>query len=150
MKTLLEAIQFCNARDGIQYSKIPTQVKARMNNENKILETIIDGEVETTKAIVPGDIIITGPKNEEYSINQKKFFTLYEAINPIEDLLSNNDYISKPVLVKAVQCKEPFDFIAPWGEKMICNIGDYFVYRADDDAYRIEKEVFEKTYKPTK
>lgn len=147
--TLLEAIQFTNVKVGAKYSKIPTLIKARMNDKERILETYIDGELETTKSIVPGDMIITGPKNEEYSINQKKFFDLYVTVNPVEDLLINNEYISKPVIVQAVQCKTPFTFTAPWGEDMICKEGDYFVYRADNDAYRIEKEVFDKTYKIT-
>jgi hypothetical protein len=44
---------------------------------------------------------------------------------------------------------EAFEFKAPWGEKMLCEKGDYLASIESDlsDVYRIESTVFGKTYK---
>ena len=44
---------------------------------------------------------------------------------------------------------ETIEFVAPWGEKMLCEDGDYIASPPNgspDDIYRIEKETFAQTY----
>jgi len=41
------------------------------------------------------------------------------------------------------------EFVAPWGEKMLCEDGDYIARPlggSPEDIYRIEKQIFNQTY----
>jgi hypothetical protein len=54
--------------------------------------------------------------------------------------------ITKPTLKKA-GVVAPVEFIASWGENMKLLAGDYLVKEDEGKYYRIEADVFKKTYK---
>lgn len=109
--------------------------------EEKIIKTIVNGVTETTNVAQIGDFIITGMFGEKWVIKPENFHRLY-------DILEEGIAVSKPVSRFAYRWNwEPFQFIAAWGELMICNTGDYLVSDINlSEVYRVEKEVFEKTY----
>lgn len=129
------------------FDKVAT-VSARPATEGEDIDTVIDGIKETTNTAAAGDYVVTGPKGEEYIISGEKFNKLYEAT------AEEGVYKAKG-LVKAYQIPEgteDFTFVAPWGEDMLVQAGDYIATSFADNfdaekCYRIEKGVFEQTYK---
>ena len=126
--------------------------KARKGKVGEHVVTVIDGEEETKKTVVAGEVVIEGPKGECYVVSEKKFKERYEVDKDLTDSFQN--YKTKG-LIKAYEYKGPnFKFRASWDEEMLCKEGDYLatpVKSAADNAvpevYRIERSVFDITYK---
>ena len=121
-------------------------VKINMNDKPFVLTTILDNKEEVKKTVKRGDFIVTGPKGEQYAITPDTFLNLYNVID--------NIVISKPVKRKVAQVTvsifkkaniSSLKFTSSWGEEMILEPGDYVV-KDNDSYYRIEKDVFKKTY----
>ena len=51
-----------------------------------------------------------------------------------------------PRLVKEYEGNESVVFVAPWGERMILNRGDYVVSDGPEAFYRIARSEFDDTY----
>ena len=128
-----------------KYNKFGS-VLARLAKEGEIINTVIDGVVETKNKAKKTDVIITGPENEEYIIDFNKFNARYIGPN----LSYKNRVYSAVGHCYAVKWTgESTSFVASWGEKMIINDGDWLCSPTkipDGDLYRIEKNVFNKTY----
>ena len=139
MLSIKEVVKNTGAANGAVYNKIVVEKTARPAVAGEVIDTIINGEVETSNTANEGDMIITGLAGEEYIISGNKFHKLYV-------LVSGNTYQTKPDSVQAVEVSDSFSFLAPWGSEMICNVGDYIVYRSQEDVYRIERTEFLKTY----
>ena len=140
MKTLKEMIEITGAANGATYNKKEVKKVARVATKEEIVETVLDGVVETTNVANEGDYIISGLAGERYIVRAEKFNKLYESTD------SKGGYKTKPDSIKAVEVKEEISFIAPWGSEMIALPGDFIAFRSNSDAYRIEKDEFEKTY----
>lgn len=117
-------------------------VKARPAKNGEHIVTVIDGKVETRNTAKQGDYVLTGPAGENYIVEGKTFKARYTKVKT---------GVYKPIgSCNAFQYKgEAFEFKAPWGEKMLCEKGDYLASIESDlsDIYRIESSVFGKTYK---
>lgn len=95
-----------------------------------------------------GDMVVTGPKGEEFVVGGAKFKRLYEETD------KPGTYKARGV-VKAVQVPEgspSFYFRAPWGGQHFLQAGDYLATsQADnfdpDKCFRIKKSVFAATYR---
>lgn len=124
-----------------EYRKFGT-VKAIVAKKEQKVDTIIDGKLETTNIAKPGDYIVTGPKGEKYVLSADKIKTRYKHVEGDTYKAIGNCY--------AVEYKgKSFKFNAPWDELMTCHDGDFIASTKQDgtDVYRIEKEVFQQTYK---
>lgn len=142
--TLEEMINKTKIKElGINFQKKIIQKEVIIATKNFVLKTYIDGVLETKKQVKIGDYILIGSKGEKYSIEKEKFEKLYEKVN-------ENLYKTKPDKVIAIELKENIKFIANWGEEMRGYIGDFLIYRSDDDIYRIERKAFFLTYEKTK
>ncbi len=139
MLSIKEVLEKTGAANGAIYNKIVVEKTARPAIAGETVVTVINGEVETSNNANEGDMIITGLAGEEYIIPGNKFHKLYEIVE-------GTTYKTKPDSVQAVEVSETFSFLAPWGSEMICNVGDYIVYRSEQDVYRIERTEFLKTY----
>lgn len=103
--------------------------------------TQIDGTEETRVHAKPGDWILTGPAGERYVLDDSKFHARYR-------LRENSSYAEAIGSCRATSLDEAFTFMAPWGTPMIFEPGDYLACGgAPSDLYRIERSVFEKTYR---
>jgi hypothetical protein len=113
------------------------------------ITTYIDGDKETSNTCKAGDYVISGPKGEKYVVMAHKLPANY---NLIEDVLitrllpRNVAKITKQIL-KKVGIKGPIEFIASWGESMVLGAGDYLVKEDEGKYYRIDGDLFKKTYK---
>ncbi len=140
-KTQQEVIDIVKNNDPQEFEKFGL-VAFRTAKIAELVETVIDGKKETEKMASPGDAIITGSKNENYTISKEKFSERYNVIG---------EYLAQPIgkCYGNVYNGEPFTFEAPWKEEMICEDGDYLVSPDDkfSEAYRIEKSGFSNTYK---
>ena len=118
---------------------VVTAIKATAEQQ---VRTVIDGKVETTNVAHPGDYIVTGASGEKYVLTSEKMKSRYKKI-------ADNQYEAIGECFAVKYNGKSFKFTAPWGEDMICNNGDYICSTILDgsDVYRIEKEVFKKTYK---
>lgn len=146
-KILLSPEEVCDLvkifSEGNFYQKIMREAFAREGIIGEIIKTIIDGEVETVNSVKTPSMIVTGIKGEQIILSNENFETKYQHIE-------GNRYKTKPDRILAVKIKSNvnnFEFLAPWNEKMIAHPGDYIVCRSFNDIYRVEKEIFEKTYK---
>lgn len=122
-----------------EYSKKEYEVNFKIADKTERVETIIDGEKETTNTANKGDYIITGSMGEKYVLTPKKFNHIYEKIR-------EGKAKTKPVKIKAKVLGFPIKFKADWGEVMTANKGDFLVNN-NGEIYRIEKRAFGKTYK---
>lgn len=126
--------------------------KARKGKPGEHVETVIDGEVETTKTVKENEVVIEGPKGELYVVSEKKFNERYEVDKELSD--TPKPYKSKG-FIRAFEWKgEPIKFIASWEEEMICKDGDFLAapVKSEEDnnvteVYRVERSVFDETYK---
>jgi hypothetical protein len=119
--------------------------------------TIVAGKLETIKQAKPGDIILRnieiGSSAEFYIINEETFLKRYDPIYTgtlmLIDGLEWRRAYAKGQVNAFCYIGVPIKFIAPWGEEMICEPGDYLanpIGGAEDDIYRIEKDTFIQTY----
>lgn len=127
--------------------------KARNGKSGEHVVTEIDGEKETEKTVKDGEVVIKGPKGEMYVVSTKKFNDRYEVDKELTDEFQ--DYKAKG-LIYAYEYKGPtFKFRASWDEDMLCKEGDFLACPVTDpeeaiagEVYRIERGVFDETYKP--
>ena len=116
-------------------------------DKDKMIKTVIDGKTETTNVLKRGDALITGPLKEQYVIACAKFLKIYNVIDeiavprPIERLVAR---VTKKDLAKS-GLVSPISFVAPWGEPMTLEAGDYLAKDPSGGHYRIEKNAFKRT-----
>ena len=115
--------------------------------EGEVVLTEIDGKTETSNKAKKGDYIVTGVKGERYIIDEQTFHKRYK-------ITSDGNYQALGQVYATPWEREPAEFVASWGEKMIIEPGDFLCATVPEqgnpvgDPYRIEKEVFFQTYKP--
>ena len=152
-----EAYYIENMTRVIEYQKFG-QVLFRPAGLNETVLTMVSGRLETIKRAELGDIIVRnfelGSSSEQYIIGAlEKFKSRYELTDQTLYVDSLNWGIAKATgLLHAVEYKgDPFTFKAPWGEDMECLDGDFIGKlpgETVDQVYRIDREAFEKTYRP--
>jgi len=151
MKTQKEMIElFQKEPNTYFYSKVGT-FKARKGALGEYIETIIDGELETTKVVGPNEVVIEGPLGELYVVPESKFNKRYVVTTSLTEEMQ--PYTTKG-LIRAFKWEgQSFKFVASWGEEMLCNHNDILatpVESKDDETvsevYRIEQNVFDITY----
>lgn len=117
--------------------------------------TIVSGKLETLKTAAEKDIIIRnieiGSSAETYIIKEEIFKNRYE-ITQISYLIDNQTWLkcfAKGWVEAFCYSGETIEFMAPWGEKMMCESGDFIarpVPGEPQDIYRIERNTFLQTY----
>jgi len=131
-----------------EYKKIG-RVRVQAIKPGTKVDTIINGKKETTNIAKVGDVLITGSAGEQYLLSNSKLKDRYKflEIEP-KGVAEIWEATGKCYAVKYVGL-DTFVFEAPWGEEMLCEPGDYICSTKLDgtDVYRIEKEVFKKTYR---
>lgn len=118
--------------------------------------TEIDGVHETKNTAQNNDYIMTGASGEKFILKPNQFTKRYKVIDsiPKESIAPGDVFAGKAEAIGecwAIQyAGQPQEFMAPWGEPMILNIGDWLCSPNEQitEAYRIEKETFSKTYRP--
>ena len=152
---------------------------AREAQPGELILTVVAGKLETIKRAETGEIVIQNimlnSSAERYVVDGKKFPSRYEATGEVFILegVSWGEYLAKGI-IEAIQVTEttawhdastawmethsdePFAIIAPWGEEMVVQEGDWIArpILADlsvptlSDIYRIEATTFKQTYAP--
>jgi hypothetical protein len=117
-------------------------VVARPAEIGEVVETIIDGQLETTNTVKEPGFVITGTEGEKYFVKANTFKTRYNHLH-------GDVYVPVGKVVAVKWTNPPSKFKASWGEDMIINPGDFLAATPDDTAhpYRIEAKAFSKTYK---
>lgn len=107
--------------------------------ERRVL-TKFGEEIETKNIAKPGDYILTGLSGERYVLTPEKFNDRYEIVDAMA--------IPKTEQRLAVQWDlDPVEFIADWGEPMVCLTDDYLISPIDmSEVYRVKESEFIKTY----
>jgi hypothetical protein len=115
---------------------------------NEVVETVIDGERETVNTARAGDYVVRGAKGEHYVISPETKAERYGG--PIGGPQADGfrDYKAKGDVYAFQYEGDTFTFVAPWGENMIVNPGDYIgaTEIGSDQIYRIEKSAFADSY----
>ena len=119
------------------YRKV-TPTLAKVATESGVQETVVKGEVETSRRYEKGEYIIQGPLGERYTVAAATFEARYDtaASCPADDeALSGEGFRTYLPIGKiwaheltAAECAEYFPagaFIAAWGEAMAVTAGDY-------------------------
>lgn len=128
----------------------------RYADPGETILTIVDGKLETMKTVGELEVVLMnielGSSCEQYIISLSTFLKRY-VIYKEEILIGGHTWkravASGRVIAFENTLEEPFMFMAPWGEEMICNQGDYLanpVGGEPTDVYRIEKNTFLQTY----
>jgi hypothetical protein len=146
--------------DKYVYAKT-TKMHAKRAAEDGVLETILDGVVETSKPYKKGDFIMHGTEGERYAMKVMDFSSRYETEKPepaaTSELMSEgfNLYMAKgkvwarEMTSSDIEMEFPAgQFIASWGSPMIVQSGDFLAmpFPAGGEVYRIEKTAFANTY----
>lgn len=98
---------------------------------------------ETESVAEPGDIIMSGPGQENYVVKAAKFPRFYQG-----EIGSTIIPDQTPRMVAVYTGSDSVEFLAPWGENMVLKPGDYLVEDKDGGYYRIAKMEYESTYNP--
>ena len=135
--------------EGIIYKKF-AKVKAEIAGEDRLIETILnDGLKETRNNIRAGDVIITNPDGEQYSMDPIKFSQRYSYIE-------EEDRYQPKGMVVAI--RNPFEtniiINASWGEDQLGDVDCIIVDTYDPNTgeirgepYIIGRNEFHNTYK---
>jgi hypothetical protein len=102
--------------------------------------TVTASGVETRNTATAGDVVMSGPSGERYVVKATKFGGLYDG--EVGDTVIPNQ---SPRMVKQYD-GESVVFVAPWGERMLLQHGDYVVSDGPDAFYRIAEREFGETY----
>lgn len=143
--------------EGTLYRKCKP-VLARLAEEGEWVSSISSDGQETRNQAAAGDYLVqnqTGA-SERYLIKPEKFRERYLFDKPAEDGFDQYRPIGWVVALKldgarlqSLDLPERFQFIAPWGEPMVCKRDDYIVCPPDySEIYRIADREFNETYKP--
>lgn len=151
MKKTLTAALTATSDDTTLYQKSGSY-GARRGVVGEHVVTEINGVVETTNTVGPDEVVLRGPAGELYVVSEAKFRDRYEAEGL--DIPENFLPFKAKGMIRAVEyIGDSFEFMASWGEKMICDSGDYLACpvksKADfivTEVYRIERSVFAQTY----
>jgi PGDYG protein len=134
-----------------RYARVPTRQALTPNTyyihaaqEGLKVDTMLDGKLETTNVCERGDVIICGPKGEQYVVRCNKVPDLFDLASGV--LVSRA--VQKQVAhVPKRLLKQPLHFTTSWGEKMLVEPGDYLVRDAPGAYYRIERSAFVRAYR---
>lgn len=128
------------------YCKFGT-IQFAIATHDQPVDTIINGQLETTNTAKQGDYVVVGASGECYVLTPDNFKNKYKISDLQEDQTGTAEVKGEPRY--AVQWSgDTFSFVASWGQSMICNHGDYLVSDTSfSEVYRIEQDVFLKTYK---
>jgi len=128
----------------------------RIPEEEETVFTIVSGKLETFKTATPfKDVIIrniqVGSSAETYIVNVENFEKRYSFSYKSFLVDGKRWYMAEAKGEVMAFCYhgETIEFDALWGEKMLCEDGDYIaqpVGGSPDDIYRIEKQTFIQTY----
>jgi len=143
-------------KDGLRYRKW-RMIKARPAIVGEYIETITEEGLETVNTAKEGDFLVqnTTTAGEYYLVPGHKFESRYEKA---EDLNDEGWATYKPsgqvigLQMKADTLLElhlptSFEFIAPWGAPMKCDVNDFVVCPpTKDEVYVIGHKEFLETY----
>ncbi len=133
------------------------EIEAKEAEGGEVIKTVTSDGLETENKAEKGDYIVKNltEAGEQYIIRKDKFkmryeyletgtdrFKRYKAIGKIKAIAVSED------VMKLLNRKEEFFFMAPWGQKMIVKEGDYLVSPLDySEVYRIAQKEFFETYR---
>jgi hypothetical protein len=114
----------------------------------EVVETWIDGQRETVNTARAGDYVVCGARGEQYIISSETLATRYGPPGAEREGQSFRTYQAIGTCYAFQYEGASAKFVAPWGEEMIVNPGDYVGTPAigSNRFYRIEKDVFAATY----
>jgi hypothetical protein len=111
------------------------------SGEEREVQTIVNGIVETKKLAKAGDLILRGPAGERF-VSSKKSFDRLHLRDP-----NNPDVYHTQHAVRAALLKEDTIIRASWGEDMVILAGGVAVLRLNDNRfYGNQAETFAATY----
>jgi len=139
LPTKKQAKQYKFVKDG-KPGELPAMSYTVSTGEMPVVTVTSDGK-ETQNVAQKGDIIMSGPSEENYVIKSEKFPKLYQG-----NLGSTVVPEQSPRMVAVYNGDKPVTFTAPWGESMVLKPGDYLVKDGDQGYYRIAKAEYEQTY----
>ena len=165
--TKQEIFEFFESQEKAQYKK-QGRFLSRLACHGESILTIVDGKLETIKVATSDDVVIKnieiGSSCETYIISKQKFLDRYEESSERHIIDGQPWFVATAKgLIEACPFNgyTPVDlsltsiayvqFMAPWGELMLCNRGDFLARPLGGDAqdiYRIEQKTFDLTYKP--
>lgn len=126
--------------DNGQPHKMPPMTYTQVQQTMQV-DTITSDGKETTNTAEPGDIMLSGPSQENYVIKAAKFAKLYQG-----EVGGTVVPEQSPRQVAVYTGDQAISFQAPWGESMVMKPGDYLVKDGDAGYYRIAKKEYEQTY----
>ena len=141
LPTKKQAKKYKFVKDG-KPGQMPAMTYTISSEEQPIVTITSDGK-ETQNVAAEGDIIMSGPSQENYVVKSAKFPKLYQG-QIGQDVVPEQS----PRMVAAYTGKNSVTFTAPWGESMVLKPGDYLVKDGDQGYYRIAKAEYEQTYNP--
>jgi hypothetical protein len=132
-------------------------VDVRPAKPDEVIVTMVDGEGKETQSppAKSGDMVVrnrcpeTG--NEQILVPAASFLRRYEGPIGATDANGWSPYRPRGVQMRFVVVTEQdgsFNFIAPWGERMVARPGDLIVQdvKNSKDTYRVAKAAFACTY----
>jgi hypothetical protein len=150
---------FTRAQDarGTGLARKSSPVDVRPTKPGEVIVTMIKGEGKETQSppAKSGDMVVrnrcpeTG--NEQILVPAASFLQRYEGPIGATDADGWSPYRPRGVQMRFVVVTEQdgsFDFIAPWGERMVARPGDLIVQDVNNsnDTYRVAKAAFACTY----
>lgn len=117
--------------------------------EVEVITTVTSSGKETTNTAKPGDFVVTNGTNinEQYVIAPDKFFARYQQADAHKDQKEFQQWIPTGTCRAIVYQGRDFEFMASWGEAMVCHNNNLLCTTpAMDEVYRIDTKEFLETY----
>jgi hypothetical protein len=151
MKTINAVVEFKNA---LAEGKVNLYYKigktfARKAKEGESIDTVVDGKLELTAKAKKGDYVVVGPAGEEYLVSEEKFTARYKPSNLKSIKKGFSVFIPTGTCYAFEYMGENAHFQHSRGQ-MLIETGDYLASTSKtnyEDVYRIERKIFDKTYK---
>ncbi len=124
-------------------------VQARKAIIDEHIITVIDGIIETGNKVIEPSVIIKGLYDEEYILSLPLFEKRYQILTLLaDDYTTYQSYQAIGTCMAYQYQGDSLYFMAPWGNTMIVENGDYLATNKDTiGIYRIEEVIFKKSYK---
>jgi hypothetical protein len=153
----LSLIKLPLAHKGQTYLKT-AKVIARLTTPGQYVETITSDGLETSIVAKAGDYLVTNmtESQEAYLVPGSAFEQKYQFLDQIEGsdkaiFQSRGKVMAIRInesLLKTLRLTAPFEFMAPSGQPMSANMGDFLAVPIQPklEVYRIAEKEFHETY----
>lgn len=127
--------------------KKTAKVLARQAIPGEVIETMIDGRLETRKEAGDNEMVVKNPGGEVYLVSKETFHSKYELLEDSSESDWRTYQAKGEIWALPNTFGRPIEIQAPWGP-MYGDENCWLVMNSEGDAYLLADEAKNETYAP--